>query len=265
MVSDMTSILPAAPVADLERPPEPALELDALNELMEKQGPAQVVEWAASQFPEPDDLVMSSSFGAESALLLHMVTRVRPNIRVIFVDTGYLFAETHLFMEQLRARLNLNIWSYRTRNDPIDYLRVQGELDPAYRLNPDACCAANKNEPMNRAMKELTPRGWLRGIRRNQSAARKGRQFLEWSPRYECYAISPLLNWTSREIHGYMKKHDLPYHPLYEKGYPSIGCNPLSCTQPIQAGDDPRSGRWAHSGKVECGINLNDSLDSAGL
>jgi phosphoadenosine phosphosulfate reductase len=90
-------------------------------------------------------------------------------------------------------------------------------------------------------------------------------RFVEWSPRYNAYAVSPLLNWTGREIYGYMKKHDLPYHPLYEKGYLSIGCNPLACTRAVQDGEDPRAGRWAGSGKVECGINLTNSLDSAGL
>ena len=83
---------------------------------------------------------------------------------------------------------------------------------------------------------------------------------------YKCYSVSPLLNWSSKDIFGYMKQHDLPYHPLYEKGYASIGCNPSSCTRPIQIGEDPRSGRWAGSGKIECGINVDsNSLDSANL
>jgi phosphoadenosine phosphosulfate reductase len=122
----------------------------------------------------------------------------------------------------------------------------------------------NKNEPFERAMKELEPRAWLRGIRRAQSDTRKGAQFVEWNSRYNCYAVSPLLNWSTRDIYQYMKQHDLPYHPLYEKGYLSIGCNPLSCTRPVTAGEDPRAGRWTGQGKVECGINL-ESLDSSQL
>jgi phosphoadenosine phosphosulfate reductase len=116
---------------------------------------------------------------------------------------------------------------------------------------------------MDRAMKELVPRAWLRGIRRDQSETRKATRFVEWSSRYNCHAISPVLNWGSRETHAYMKKHDLPYHPLYEKGYASIGCYP--CTRAIVAGEDDRSGRWAGTQKVECGINLINSLDSANL
>ena len=113
-------------------------------------------------------------------------------------------------------------------------------------------------------MNDLRPRAWLRGIRRHQAETRKEKPFIEFSPRYDCYAISPILKWGAREIHAYMKKHDLPYHPLVEKGYLSIGCNPLSCTRSVMPGEDPRAGRWAGQGKLECGINLN-SLDSAGL
>jgi phosphoadenosine phosphosulfate reductase len=239
------------------------LDLDAINPMLESSHPAKVVEWAAAQFGR--NLVMSSSFGAESALLVHMATRVMPDIRIVMIDTGYLFPETHRFMEELRLKLNLNVWVYRTKNDPISYLHKAGEENPTWRKDIDACCGANKNEPFERAMNDMKPRAWLRGIRRNQADTRKERKFLEWSARYKCYAVSPLLNWGSREIHAYLKQHDLPYHPLVDKGYLSIGCNPLSCTRPIQAGEDPRGGRWAGQNKLECGINVTDSLDSAAL
>jgi phosphoadenosine phosphosulfate reductase len=195
-----------------------------------------------------------------------MATRVRPNIRVIWVNTGFLFPETHRFMEELRLRLDLNVWTYRTANDPIAYLRKAGEENPAWRKDIESCCNANKIEPFVRAMNDLAPKGWLRGIRRNQSASRQNKPFIEWGERYKCYAISPLLNWTGREIHAYMKAHDLPYHPLWEKGYASIGCNPLSCTRPVGEGEDARAGRWAGQDKIECGINVSkNSLDSANI
>ena len=239
------------------------LDLPTLNSMFETSEPAKIVAWAAAQFGH--DLVMTSSFGAESALLLHMATQALPDIRVIMVDTGYLFPETWQHMEALRRRLDLNVWVYRTRNDPIAWLHHNGEENPAWRRDVDACCAANKVEPMERAMCDLAPRAWLRGIRRNQSEVRRGSAFVEWSGRYNCHAVSPLLNWGGREIYAYMKKHDLSFHPLYERGYLSIGCNPLSCTRPVQAGEDARAGRWAQANKVECGINLTNSLDSANL
>ena len=239
------------------------LDLPTLNGMFERQSPPEIVRWATAQFG--NELVMSSSFGAESAMLIHMAVLHQPDIRIIFVDTGYLFPETHAFMEALRQRFTLNVWSYRTRNDPIAWLRTAGEENPEWRKDVDACCGANKNEPMERAMRELRPKAWLRGIRRSQAQTRQAARFIEWSARYECHAISPLLNWTSKDIFGYMKLHGLPYHPLYEQGYASIGCNPLSCTRPIQIGEDPRSGRWAGTGKLECGINVENSLDSANL
>ena len=239
------------------------LDLPPLNAMFESADPAAVVEWAAAEFG-PDRVVMSSSFGADSAVLLHMATRVIPRIQVVFVDTGYLFPETHAFMEELRRRLDLNVWTYRTRNDPIAYLHKAGEENPTWRNDVDRCCGANKNEPFDRAMADLRPAAWLRGIRRQQADSRKGRQFVEWSARHGCHAVSPLLNLDRRGIHAYLKRHDLPYHPLFEQGYASIGCNPLSCTRAVGADEDGRAGRWAGSGKVECGINVDsNSLDSA--
>jgi phosphoadenosine phosphosulfate reductase len=257
------SIVAELPVLPSPLPESPVLDLAPLNARFESADPSAVVEWAADHFG-PDHMVMSSSFGADSAVLLHMATRVVPRIKVIFVDTGYLFPETHAFMAQLRQRLDLNVWTYRTPNDPIAWLHKAGEENPAWRSDVDRCCGANKNEPFDRALRELRPGAWLRGIRRNQAESRRDRQFVEWSPRHGTHAVSPLLNLDRRAIHAYLKQHDLPYHPLFELGYASIGCNPQSCTRAVGADEDARAGRWAGSGKVECGINVDsNSLDSA--
>jgi phosphoadenosine phosphosulfate reductase len=238
-------------------------DLTAMNAATAQATPEKIISWAVAEFGE--SLVMSSSFGAESAALIHLATRCMPRIKMIFIDTGYLFPETHLFMEQLRQRLDLNVWTYRTRNDPLAYLHQADEPDPTVRLNVEACCAANKNEPFERAIAELRPRAWLRGIRRSQAQTRASAQIIEHSRRYGCLAISPLLNWSTAQMHQYLREHDLPRHPLYEKGFTSIGCNPRSCTQPITLGAESRSGRWPGNEKLECGINLTDSLDSAKL
>lgn len=204
----------------------PPFDLEALNQQFESAHPSEVVRWAYEQFGE--DLILSSSFGAESAVMLGLSTEVFPAIKVVMVDTGYLFPETYQFMEELRLKLGLNIWTYRTKNDPIEYLKQAAEEDHTWRNNVEACCAANKNEPMERAMQELKPKAWLRGIRRQQASTRGGRQFVEWSDRYNCWAISPLLTWGGKEVYEYLQSKGLPYHPLWEKGYLSIGCNPLS-------------------------------------
>jgi phosphoadenosine phosphosulfate reductase len=239
------------------------LDVPVLNQMFETKEPRQIVDWAVTTFGR--SLIMTSSFGVESAMLLHMASQIMPDIRIVTIDTGYLFPETHLFMETLRQRFKLNVWIYRTANDPIQYLHSAGEENPIWRNDIDRCCGANKNEPLSRAMKQLRPKAWLRGIRRDQNEKRRSNAFIEWSLRDNCWVISPLLNMTAKSIYSYMKAHDLPYHPLYEKGYPSIGCNPLSCTRAITAGEDARSGRWAGKGKIECGINVTDSLDSSVL
>src|SRR5881628_2468496 len=143
------------------------LNLDDTNAVLDTYDPPRIVEWAAKEFGE--QLVMSSLFGAESAVLIHMAASVMPRIRIIMVDTGYLFPETHQFMEALRKRFDLNVWVYRTRNDPIRYLEIAGETDSRLRMNVERCCEVNKNEPFDRAIKELQPRAWLRGIRRSQA------------------------------------------------------------------------------------------------
>jgi len=235
----------------------------ALNDRFEQASADEVIAWAAEAFG--NELVMSSSFGDQAAVLIHLATRVVPRIRIIFVDTGYLFPETHLFMEQIRQRFDLNVWTYRTRNDPIAYLHKAGEQDPGWREDVAGCCGANKNEPFERAFKELHPRAWLRGTRREQAETRRAIRPVEWFKRYDCWAISPMLNWSRRDVGMYMKQHQLPWHPLVEEGYMSIGCNPRSCTAKVLDGADPRSGRWAGQGKIECGLNVDSSMDSAKL
>jgi phosphoadenosine phosphosulfate reductase len=236
------------------------LNLEDVNTVLEAQDPPRILDWAAREFG--DEVIMSSSFGSESAVLIHLATQVLPRIRIVMVDTGYLFPETHQFMESLRRRFDLNVWVYRTKNDPIRYLEIAGETDPKLRMDTDRCCKVNKNEPFDRAIKELKPRAWLRGIRRSQGETRSDRKIVEWSDRHKCYAISPLVVWSEEQVQAYMKQYDLPFHPLYESGYKSVGCNPLSCTRPVLPGEDPRAGRWSGSTKNECGLHLEVSQGS---
>ena len=194
-----------------------------------------------------------------------MATRLVPDIKVIFVDTGYLFPETFAHLEKLRLRMNLNVWTYRTANDPIAYLRRAGEDNPTWRNNIDGCCGENKVEPFDRAMRQLQPAAWLRG--HSPRPILVPQRIASSSNTHPATTVTPSRH-CSTGVGGTCistsKKHDLPYHPLFELGYASIGCNPLSCTRPVGADQDPRAGRWAESAKVECGINVDsNSLDSA--
>lgn len=242
-----------------ETGPLAAADAEALNARFETAHPSEIVRWAAGLFS--NRLVMTSSFGADSMCTIHLATQVMPEIKIIVVNTGYLFPETLAFMEEMRTRYKLNVAEYHTRNDPIVWLTVNGENDPRMRNNRDACCAANKDAVMDRAMADLQPAAYLRGVRGSQTAQRGKMKFIEWMSRYHCWAISPILRWTSRDVYYYMKEHGLEHHPLVEKGYVSIGCNPLTCTRAVGAGEDERAGRWAGSDKKECGINLDLGSD----
>jgi phosphoadenosine phosphosulfate reductase len=233
--------------------------IEALNARLDTLHPQQIVEWAAGVFG--DDLAMTSSFGADSLCTIHLATRVVPNIRIIFINTGYLFPETLAFMESMRTAYHLNVVEFHTRNDPIVWLSVNGEPDPGVRQNVAACCGANKDPVMDRAMGDLAPRAYLRGVRSDQTTQRQQMRIVEWMERYQSWAISPLLRWSTKQVYYYMKEHGLPHHPLAERGYVSIGCNPATCTRPIALGEDERAGRWSGSDKKECGINLDLGKD----
>lgn len=224
------------------------IDLENINEKFEDKKPQEIVEWAAKEFSSR--LAMTSSFGPESGVLLHMMSRVNPEIPVLFLETGYHFPETLEYKNQLERLLGLkNVIDLRA--DAARKAKVVEDYDGVpYEKNPDLCCQINKVEPLDIALKQYT--AWMSGIRRHQTDMRKSIRIVEL---YEggMYKISPLANMTSRDTWWYLKEHQIPQHPLYEKGYLSIGCWP--CTKPIQAGDDERSGRWAGMGKKECGIH----------
>ncbi len=230
-------------------------EIAALNATFATAHPTEIIRWSAAIFG--NRLVMTSSFGADALCTIHLATQVLPSIPILFINTGYLFPETLQFMEQLRSEHHLNIREYHTHNDPITWLTVHGEPDPRIRNNRNACCAANKDSVMDRAMADLAPAAYLRGVRASQTGDRAKSAILQWMTRFNAIAISPILHWSSRDVFAYMKEHHLPHHPLWEKGYVSIGCNPATCTRPIAAGEDERAGRWSGSDRKECGINLD--------
>jgi phosphoadenosine phosphosulfate reductase len=221
---------------------------------LENHDAPDIVRWVRQRVG--DDIVMSSSFGAESAAMIHLVTRMAPRIRIITVDTGFLFPETLEFMRELRDRFQLNLLIYRSAISPGDYLSSAGEDDASRRRDVARCCQVNKNEPFERALRELAPRAWLRGIRADQSDTRRHRSVVEWSDRHHCLAVSPILHWSTDRVHQYLKANGLPFHPLYSKGYCSIGCTPTTCTVSVGAGENARAGRWAGQQKTECGLHL---------
>ncbi len=177
------------------------------------------IEWALEHLPGQH--VLSSSFGAQAAVSLHMVTRCRPDIPVVFIDTGYLFPETYEFVDQLTERIDLNLNVYSSKLSPAWQEARYGERWNRGVEGLAAYNRANKVQPMERALRELDVGTWIAGLRREQARSRAAVPFLSWSG--DRWKVHPIADWKDRDVYQYLKRHELPYHPLWEKGYVSIG------------------------------------------
>lgn len=225
-----------------------ASQLAVVNPCLEKMPAAERVQWALDYLPAP--AIMTSSFGAQSAVMLHLVTRIVPDMPVIFLDTGYLFAETYGFVDQLRRRLNLNIKVYRSDLSPAWQEARYGKLWEQDIDGIEQYNQVNKVEPMQRALKDLQAGTWFSGLRRSQSSSRENTPVLQAHDK--TVKVHPLADWSDRDIHHYLKDNDLPYHPLWEKGYVSIGDTHTS--RPISIGETAEDTRFF--GLVrECGLH----------
>lgn len=234
---------------------EPRARADALTTHFQDADASTILRLALSLYGGRIALV--SSFGAESAVLLHLVAQVNPATPVIFLDTGRLFAQTMLYRSQLARHLGLT----DVRTAKPDPARVARE-DPARLLahsDPDLCCWIRKVEPLDTALEPFS--AWITGRKRHQAATRTAlAPFEEEGGRIK---VNPLFNWTSRDVTAYLADHDLPPHPLVADGYPSIGCIP--CTSRVVAGEDARAGRWRGKSKVECGIHVPNEKSGSGI
>jgi phosphoadenosine phosphosulfate reductase len=207
--------------------------------------PRTVLEAAVAELG--DKLALVSSFGAESAVLLHLASKVKPDIPVLFLDTGMLFGQTLDYRRQLAVKLGLT--------DVRDLRPLYADLataDPEAKLwqtDTDACCHVRKVLPLDRALSEFD--GWVTGRKRFQGGARLSMPVVEQAGHQ--LKFNPLANWTKADLDAYAAEYELPAHPLVAQGFPSIGCWP--CTKPVEDGQDERSGRWAGSDKTECGIH----------
>jgi phosphoadenosine phosphosulfate reductase len=177
------------------------------------------VDWALEHLPSQH--VLTSSFGAQAAVSLHMVSSRSPELPVIFIDTGYLFPETYRFVDELTDRLDLNLKVYSSQTSPAWQEARHGKRWQKGVAGLEDYNRENKVEPIQRALRELGASTWFAGLRREQSRSRTNVPYLTWSG--DRWKVHPIADWTDRDIYLYLKKHDLPYHPLWEKGYVSIG------------------------------------------
>ncbi|MCU0307573.1 MAG: phosphoadenylyl-sulfate reductase [Thermoleophilia bacterium] len=228
-------------------PMSPA-EVDALAEEFEPRPAEDVLAWAVDRFA--GRIVLTCSWQQQSSVLLDMCSRLGADIRVVELDTGLLFPETYATRDALIARYGVTV----ERVDPLRTVAEQAEDEgpELWAREPDRCCGLRKVEPLERALTGMD--AWVTGIRRAQSPTRAGARKVQLDARRGVVKIQPLVDWDDERVKGYLFAHDVPYNPLHDQGYPSIGCVP--CTRRVAEGEDARAGRWAGTGKTECGLHL---------
>jgi phosphoadenosine phosphosulfate reductase len=229
------------------QPPSRA-EIAGLADDLEGRSAQEVLAWAVDRFA--GRIVLTCSWQRQSSVLVDMLHRMGASVRVVELDTGLLFPETYETRDRLVARYGLDV----ERVDPLQSVEEQERTEgPAlWSRDPDRCCALRKVEPLARALRGMD--AWITGIRRAQGASRAGARKLELDESRGVVKVQPLADWSDEDVVGYLYAHDVPYNPLHDRGFPSIGCVP--CTRAVRSGEDPRAGRWADTGKTECGLHL---------
>lgn len=208
----------------------------------------RLMVWAYEQLGE--DLMMSTAFGKSGMCLLYMIQKLALPIPVFFVDTGFHFPETIAFIETLRERWSIDLRRERPRLYGVDFIRKYGER--VYETDPDLCCQRNKVEPFAALLHRYE--GWITGVRRDQSSTRATAEPIEILEGGKL-KVQPLAYWTRDDVDAYLREHDVPLHPLFAKGYTSLGCAP--CTMQNTDASNERAGRWAGKAKTECGLHTN--------
>jgi len=213
-------------------------ELAAVSARFESAPATAVIEWAWERFGP--DVALASSF--QDCVMLDLTMQVAPEMEVIFLDTQYHFAETLWYVEHIRERYDVN----------LNIVHPAIQPDDRWKVDIETCCAARKVGPMERALAGKS--AWLTGLRRSETAQRANAPIVSFDLGRGMIKVNPIATWTEDDVRNYELDRDLPKHPLHERGYGSIGCWP--CTLPVAEGADPRSGRWAGTGKLECGLHL---------
>ena len=229
-----------APSADLQR-------LQHLNQTLETQSPQEVLRSALAAYSP--DVVLASSFGAEDVALIDMVHRINPATPILYLDTDFLFTETYTTRDALVKKYGIAPIQVKSLLTPEQQAVQFGAK--LWERQPDECCHLRKVEPLARALKPY--KAWITGIRRDQSPSRATAKIVDWDPQFELVKFNPLARWTNEEVWTYIKLYDIPYNPLHDQGYPSLGCT--YCTRAVQPGEDSRAGRWSGFAKTECGLH----------
>jgi phosphoadenosine phosphosulfate reductase len=227
--------------------PVSAAEADELANALGEASAAEIMRRAAERFP--GRIVLTCSWQRTSSVLVHLIASEGLDVRIVEVDTGLLFPETHEVRDRLIERLGITVESLRPGRTVAEQAIDQGaEL---WLRDPDACCGLRKVEPLERALASAD--AWVSGLRRASGGERSSVRPFAFDEKRELIKVAPLWQWTSEDVDAYCAEHDLPVHALHAQGYPSIGCIP--CTRPVAPGEDERAGRWAGTTKTECGLH----------
>ena len=205
----------------------------------------QILDWGWKTFSP--DIATLSSFQTQGMPLLHIISLVCPDMKVIFIDTGFHFQETLIFKDKIMREFGLNVVIMKTK-----LCRCTTIENQLFFKDPDLCCALNKVEPMTRAIESLSLSALISGIRKDQTETRSKRGEIELLES-GLIRVHPIINWSGDDIRAYIERYNLPTHPLTEYGYQSIGCAP--CTCPTMPEEGERAGRWFNRNKVECGLH----------
>ena len=216
-----------------------------------------VLRWASAQFGR--SLTMATAFGAEGCCIIHMLAEIDPSVRIFNLDTGYQFDETLELRERLLARYGIAVEYVRPELTVEEYEHEHG--GPLYPIRPDQCCHDRKVLPLRRAVEGYT--AWISAIRKDQTEHRAKACVVQWDAKFRLVKVNPLLHWTKSDVWRLILDNDIPYNPLHNAGYPSIGCRP--CTAPAGEGGDERQGRWAGTTKKECGLHVIEVNDGGGI
>lgn len=242
---------PRSHAADIGEPrvatPE---ELEALaqhSQRLEKALPEEIITWAVENyFPK---LTMATAFGPEGCVILSMLAKIEPRVYVFNLDTGYQFRETLELRDRIAEKYGIAVELQRAEQTVEEYEAANG--GPVYKTDPDRCCFDRKLTVLHRVSRGFD--AWMSGIRRDQSPHRAGAPIVGWDKKFGLVKISPLANWTKKDVWKRITDEGIPYNPLHDQGYPSIGCWP--CTRAVMEGEDERAGRWSGTGKTECGLH----------
>jgi phosphoadenosine phosphosulfate reductase len=233
----------------LELTAELTAEIRSQSERLEGAEPQEILQWATKRFAPK--FTMATAFGPEGMVLIHMLAEVAPDTPIFNLDTGYQFKETLELREEVKRRYGIEVVLKQPTTTVAEYERHHD--GPLYRSNPDQCCLDRKVKVLHEAV--LGMHAWASAIRREQSPDRAKAPIVGWDKKFSLVKVSPLANWTKQQVWAFITRHNVPYNPLHDQGYTSIGCWP--CTRAVLLGEDERAGRWSGFAKTECGLHTS--------